>query len=62
MSQGVLYEFVVSVSIPKFTEIDAEYIEVVDSACRVSLAKTLVMNADGCELKEGITVTFKMAS
>lgn len=57
-----LKEFVVSVSIPKFTELDAEYIEVVDSNSRISLAKTLVMNADGYELKEDITVTFKVVS
>jgi hypothetical protein len=53
-----LREFVVSVSLTGFTELDEEYLEVIDKNARLSLSKTLVQQADGYELKEDIVVKF----
>lgn len=54
-----LKEFIVSVSIPHFTELNEEYLELSDDNSRISLAKSLVLQADGYELKEDIQVNFK---
>lgn len=55
-----LKEFVISVAFDLFTEINSEYMEVVDSNSRLSIDKVLVANANGYELKENIDVNFKM--
>lgn len=55
-----LSEFVVSVSLTKFTELNTEYMELTDSNSRVSLAKTLTVESDGYNLKEDIAIDFKI--
>lgn len=55
-----LKEFVVTISIPNFTELDEEYMEILDTNCRMSIAKTLVLEADGYNLIEDITIRFKL--
>ena len=55
-----LKEFVVSVAFDVFTEINAEYIQVVDNNSRVSIDKTLVSVSNGYQLKENIDVSFKL--
>lgn len=55
-----LREFVVSVSLTKFTELNTEYMELVDTNSRISLAKTLTVEADGYNLKEDIAIDFKI--
>lgn len=53
-----LKEFVNSISIDQFTELNEEYIEVLDSNARVSLNKLLVTEADGYNLKEDVSANF----
>lgn len=55
-----LKEFVVTISIPNFTELDEEYMEILDTNCRLSIDKTLVLEADGYNLTENITIRFKL--
>lgn len=55
-----LREFIVSVSLTQFTELNTEYMELVDRNTRVSLAKTLSVEADGYNLKEDIAIDFKI--
>lgn len=55
-----LKEFVVTISIPNFTELDEEYIEILDINSRLSIAKTLVLEADGYNLTEDITTRFQL--
>ena len=55
-----LQEFVVSVSFDKFTEIDSEYIQVIDENARLTIEKQLSVTATGYELKENIDVIFKL--
>lgn len=55
---GKLKEFVSSVSLDKFTELNEEYIDILDQNSRVSLNKLLVTEADGYNLKEDISVNF----
>lgn len=53
-----LKEFVNSLSIDEFTELNEEYIDVLDSNARVSLNKLLVTEPDGYNLKEDVSVNF----
>lgn len=53
-----LKEFVNSISIEKFTELDEEYIEILDSNARISLNKILVSESDGYNLNDDILVNF----
>lgn len=53
-----LREFVNSVSIDEFTELNEEFITVLDSNARVSLNKLLVTEADGYNLKEDVSANF----
>lgn len=55
-----LQEFVISVSFDKFTEIDSEYIQVIDENSRLSIEKQLSVTSTGYELKENIDVIFKL--
>ena len=55
---GKLKEFISSISLEKFTELNEEYLEVLDSNARISLNKLLVTEADGYNLQEDITITF----
>jgi hypothetical protein len=55
-----LREFTVSVSLTRFTELDTEYMELVDRNSRISLAKILSVEADGYNLKEDIAIDFKV--
>ena len=53
-----LKEYVRSISIPKFTELNEEFIELVNTNYRISLNKLLTVDADGYDLKEDIQVNF----
>jgi hypothetical protein len=53
-----LKEFVNSISIDQFTELNEEYIEVLDTNARISLNKLLVTEADGYNLKEDVSANF----
>ena len=53
-----LKEFVSSISIDEFTELNEEYIDVLDNNARISLNKLLVAEADGYNLKEDISSNF----
>lgn len=55
-----LKEFVVTISIPNFTELDEEYMEILDTNSRISIAKTLVLEANGYNLTEDITIRFQL--
>jgi hypothetical protein len=55
-----LNEFVKSVSIESFTELNEEYIEILDSNARISLNKLLVTEADGYNIKDDVTVNFTL--
>ena len=55
-----LKEFVESVSISQFTELNAEYIQLLDTNSRVSLKKTLSVQASGYQLQEDIKVNFHL--
>lgn len=55
-----LGEFVVSVSLTKFTELNTEYMALVDTNTRISLSKTLSVESDGYNLKEDIAIDFKI--
>ncbi len=59
---GKLKEFVSSVSIEQFTELNEEYIEVLDSNARVSLNKLLVSESDGYSVKDDVLVNFMNVS
>jgi len=51
-------DFVSSISIDSFTELDEEYIEILDSNARISLNKLLVSKADGYDIQDDIQVSF----
>lgn len=53
-----LKEYIRSISIPKFTELNEEFIELVNTNYRISLNKILVADTDGYNLKEDIIVSF----
>jgi len=55
-----LKEFVNSVSIDEFTELNEEYINILDANARVSLNKLLITEADGYNLKEDVSVSFML--
>lgn len=55
---GKIREFVSSVSVEEFTELDEEFLQVLDSNARVSLNKLLVSEADGYNLVDDVTVNF----
>jgi len=53
-----LREFVFTVSVDRFTELDEEYIETVDSNARVSIRKLLTQEASGYGLRDSVNVNF----
>lgn len=53
-----LKEYVRSISIPKFTELNEEFIELVNTNYRISLNKILTVEQNIYDLKEDITVNF----
>ncbi|EKD89606.1 MAG: hypothetical protein ACD_33C00034G0003 [uncultured bacterium] len=53
-----LKEFVKNISLSKFTELNEEYIELVDSNSRISIDKLLVNDPDGYNVKENIVINF----
>jgi len=55
-----LREFISSISIDKFTELNEEYIKILDTNARISLNKLLVAEPDGYDLKEDLSVTFHL--
>lgn len=55
-----LKEFVESVSISKFTEINSEYLELLDNNGRLSLRKKLVVEPGGYNLVDDINITFHL--
>lgn len=57
---GKLSEFVVSLSVDVFTDVNQEYIELIDQNSRISIDKVLVAEASGYGLKENIDINFKM--
>lgn len=57
---NALREFVISISLTQFTELNTEYMELVDSNTRISVGKLLVVEADGYHLTEDIALDFKI--
>ncbi len=57
-----LKEFVKSVSLDKFTSLNEEYLEVVDTNSRISLNKLLTVETDGYNMVEGVTVNFVLVA
>lgn len=57
-----LKEYIVSVSIDKFTTIDREYIELVDINSRISINKILTNEPDGYNLRDDVTIVFFMVN
>ena len=55
-----LKEFVESVSISKFTEINSEYLELLDNNGRLSIKKRLVVEPGGYNLVDDINITFHL--
>lgn len=55
-----LREFVVTISMSQFTQLNTEYMELVDPNSRISLSKTLSVESDGYNLKEDIAIDFKI--
>lgn len=55
-----LKDFVISVKMDSFTQIDEEYIELVDLNSRISINKLLVAETNGYGLKEDVEVQFKL--
>lgn len=55
-----LKEFVVTISVSKFTDMNEEYMEVIDTNSRISINKVLAMEADGYNLTEDVTVRFTL--
>lgn len=51
-------EFVSSVSLEGFTELNEEYIQILDSNARVSLNKVLAADPDGYTISDDVVVTF----
>lgn len=57
-----LKEFIVSVSIAKFTELDEEYISLSDVNSRISLNKTVILDPEGYNLSEDIVINFLLVT
>lgn len=55
-----LKEYIKNISITKFTELNDEYIEILNPNYRISLNKNLFIDSDSYNLKEDITVSFVM--
>lgn len=53
-------EFIVSMSIDQFTELNSEYIEILDTNGRVTIEKVLINEPNGYVLKENIDISFKL--
>lgn len=53
-----LKEYVRNISIPKFTELDEEFIELINTNYRISLNKVLIVEQNIYDLKEDIVVSF----
>lgn len=53
-----LKEYIRSISIPRFTELNEEFIELINTNYRISLNKILVIDTDGYNLREDIQITF----
>lgn len=53
-------EFVNGLNFTQFTELDEEYMTIVDKNARISLNKKLTVESDGYNLAEDITITFMM--
>lgn len=57
-----LKEYIMSVSIDRFTTIDREYIELVDINSRISINKIITNEPDGYNLRDDVTIVFYMVS
>lgn len=57
-----LKEFIKSISISKFTELNKEYIEILDKNGKIGLRKILINDPDGYNLKEDITISFNLVN
>lgn len=55
---GGLKEFIKGISIDKFTELNEEYIEIVDSNARIGLNKILQSEANGYNLIDDVVISF----
>lgn len=53
-----LTEFVLSVSLEGFTELNEGYIELLDTNCRIGLRKNLIPDPDGYEVSDDVIVKF----
>ncbi len=57
---GKLNQFVISVTLDEFTELNEEYIEILDGNSRVGLNKVLVSNPDGYDVSDDVSVNFML--
>ena len=55
-----LRQFSVTLSVDQFTELNEEYLEIKTPGARLSMAKQLVNSANGYQMREDITVNFKL--
>lgn len=55
-----LKEFISGISIDSFTELNSEYIEIVNKSDRISINKVLVVEPDGYNLRDDIQISFNM--
>lgn len=54
-----LKEFIISIVITKFTELDAEYIEILDKNARIGINKKLILEANVYDIKEDVDIVFE---
>jgi len=57
-----LKEIVYSVGLEKFTELNEDYIEILDNNSRISVDKELIVEMDGYDIKDKVTVNFKISN
>ena len=53
-----LKEFVNSVSLDRFTELNEEYLEILNSNARISLSKVLSVDSSGYDIRDDVNVSF----
>lgn len=56
----LLKESVISLSLTNFTELNEEYMQLIDANSRLSLGKSLNIETDGYSLTEAVTVNFRL--
>jgi hypothetical protein len=57
-----LKEYVKSITFSLFTELNSEYIEILDKNARISLDKKIVAELTGYNLVENVSIEFKLVN